>query len=52
MPGQLLLLVTIALSWLRNNWGRWQTWIIAVPLLGYVVLSISDEVARLLPNLL
>lgn len=50
--GQLLLVVTVALSWLRNNWGRWQTWIIAVPLLGYVVLSISDEVARLLPNLL
>ncbi len=50
--GQLLLIVTVALSWLRNNWGRWQTWIIAVPLVGYVVLSVSDEVARLLPNLL
>ena len=50
--GQLLLLVTIGLSWLRNEWGRWQTWIIAVPLLGYVILSISDEVTRLLPNLL
>jgi sortase A len=50
--GQLLLLVTIGLSWLRNAWGRWQAWIIAVPVLGYVVLSISDEVARLLPNLL
>jgi hypothetical protein len=50
--GQLLLLVTIALSWLRNEWGRWQTWIIAVPMLCYVVLSISDEVTRLLPNVL
>ena len=50
--GQLLLLITIGLSWLRNEWGRWQTWTIAVPLLGYVVLSLSDEVARLLPNLL
>lgn len=50
--GQLLLLVTMGLSWLRNEWGRWQTWIIAVPVLAYVVLSISDEVTRLLPNVL
>jgi LPXTG-site transpeptidase (sortase) family protein len=50
--GQLLLLVTMALSWLRNAWGRWQTWIIAVPVLGYVVLSVADEVTRLLPNLM
>ena len=50
--GQLLLLATIGLSWLRNEWGRWQTWIIAVPVLAYIVLSVSDEVARLLPNLL
>lgn len=50
--GQLLLLVTIALSWLRHEWGRWQTWIIAVPILGYIVVSVADEVTRLLPNLL
>lgn len=50
--GQLLLLVVIALSWLRNEWGRWQTWVIAVPVLTYITLSISDEVVRLLPNLM
>jgi hypothetical protein len=50
--GQLLLIVAAALSWLWNAWGRWQTWLIAVPIVGYIVLSASDEVTRLLPNLL
>ena len=50
--GQLLLLVTIALSWLRNEWGRWQMWMVAIPLLGYIVVSLADEVTRLLPNLM
>jgi sortase A len=50
--GQLLLIVTGILSWLWNAWGRWQTWLIAVPIVGYIVLSASDEVTRLLPNLL
>ena len=49
--GQLLLLVTLAFSWLWSAWGRWQTWLVAVPVLGYIVLSIADEVTRLLPNL-
>jgi len=49
--GQLLLLVTLGLSWLWNAWGRWQTWLVAIPVLGYVVLSLADEVTRLLPNL-
>jgi sortase A len=50
--GQLLLLVTLALSWLRYAWGRWQTWLVAVPVLSYIVLSVADEVTRLLPNVM
>jgi LPXTG-site transpeptidase (sortase) family protein len=50
--GQLLLIAAVALSWLWNAWGRWQTWLIAVPIIGYIVLSVSDEVTRLLPNLM
>ena len=49
--GQLLLLVTLGLSLAWNQWGKWQTWLVAVPVLGYLVLSIADEVTRLLPNL-
>jgi sortase A len=50
--GQLLLLVTLGLSWLRYAWGRWQTWLVAVPVLAYIVLSVGDEVTRLLPNVI
>ena len=50
--GQLLVLVAFALSWLWTAWGKWQTWVIAVPAIGFLVLSIADQATRLLPNLL
>jgi sortase A len=50
--GQLLLLFAIALGWLWSAWGKWQTWVIAVPLVGFVVLCIADQATRLLPNLM
>ncbi len=40
------------LSWARHTWGRWQTWIVAVPVLFYLSLTIADQVTRLLPNLM
>ena len=49
--GQCLLLAVGVLTWLRQRWGRWQTWIVAVPVLGFLSLSIADQVTRLLPNL-
>lgn len=50
--GQVLLLATLALSWLRHAWGRWQTWTVAVPALVFVTLALSDQITRLLPNLM
>jgi sortase A len=50
--GQLLVLIAFALSWLWTAWGKWQTWIIAVPAIGFLVLSIADQATRLLPNLM
>jgi sortase A len=50
--GQLLVLVAFALSWLWTAWGKWQTWIIAVPTVGFLVLAIADQATRLLPNLI
>jgi len=50
--GLLLVLITLPLSWLWTAWGRWQTWLIAVPIVGYFVLSLCAEVTRLLPNLM
>lgn len=49
--GQLMLLITLGLSWAWNAWGKWQAWAIAVPALGYLVFTVSDQVTRLLPNL-
>jgi LPXTG-site transpeptidase (sortase) family protein len=50
--GQLLVLVAFALGWLWSAWGRWQTWVIAVPTVGFLVLCIADQATRLLPNLM
>jgi sortase A len=49
--GSLLVLFTAGLSWLWTAWGKWQTWVIAVPTVGFIVLCIADEAVRLLPNL-
>jgi len=50
--GQALVLAAGTLSWLRAQWGRWQTWIVAVPALGYLCVSVFEQVTRLLPNLM
>jgi hypothetical protein len=50
--GQLFLLAVGAVSLFRHLWGRWQAWLAGVPVLGFVGLSVIDEVTRLLPNLM
>jgi LPXTG-site transpeptidase (sortase) family protein len=50
--GQLLVLIAAGLSWLWTAWGRWQTWVVAIPSIGFVMLCIADEATRLLPNLM
>jgi sortase A len=50
--GQLLVLAAVALSWMNARWSRWQTWIVAVPVLGFLGMVVADQVARLLPNLM
>jgi sortase A len=50
--GQCLLIAVGVLAWTRQRWGRWQTWIVAIPIVGFLSLSIADQVTRLLPNLM
>ena len=50
--GQALLAASILTAWLLRRWGKWQTWIVAVPVVGAIGLTLADELARLLPNLL
>lgn len=47
-----LLLAVVAITWCFRRWGRWQTWICAVPVLTAFVVALSGEATRLLPNLL
>jgi sortase A len=50
--GQLLLIVAAASAWLSQAWGRWQTWLVSVPVLTYLCVVVADEITRLLPNIL
>jgi sortase A len=50
--GQGLLIAAGVLAWCKQRWGRWQTWIVAVPVMGFLGLSIADQVSRLLPNIM
>jgi LPXTG-site transpeptidase (sortase) family protein len=50
--GALLLAAAASLAWAARQWGRWPTWIVAVPVVLFISLSIADQVARLLPNLM
>jgi sortase A len=52
LVGQALLIAIALLSWMRVSWGGWQTWIVALPVLGYLGIATADQAARLLPNLL
>jgi sortase A len=49
---QALLLAALATVYLRARWGRWQTWTVAVPVLLVLGLNVTDQAARLLPNML
>ncbi len=49
--GQALVLAVALVTWMRLRWGRWQTWIVAVPLIVFLSLAVADQAARLLPNL-
>lgn len=49
--GQLLLVAVFAVSWAWARWGAPQAWVVGVPVLAGVGLTVADQVARLLPNL-
>lgn len=49
---QLLLIAAVGTVWLAIRWGRWQTWLVAVPVLLFVGISLANDAIRLLPNLI
>ncbi len=49
--GALLAVGAFFVTGLRTYWGRWQTWVVAIPVLGYLGMEVTDNAARILPNL-
>jgi LPXTG-site transpeptidase (sortase) family protein len=50
--GQLLLVAAASIAWLSRAWGRWQTWLVAIPVITYLSIMVADQVTRLLPNIM
>jgi sortase A len=48
---QLLLLISLALVWAKVRWGRWQTWLVGVPLVVAALWSVTSNVMLFIPNL-
>jgi sortase A len=50
--GQLLVLTVVGAVWLSMRWGRWQAWLVAVPLMALAGINAATAGIQLLPNLL
>lgn len=50
--GMCLVAAAVGVGWLGQRWGRWQAWIIGVPVLGFLGLAVADQAVQLLPNLM
>lgn len=48
----LLLAAAVLIHVSRRRWGRWQSWVVGVPVIGASALLLYDGAAALLPNLL
>lgn len=49
---QLLIGACMALAWCWRRWGKWQSWVVFVPVLGALTILVGNQVNYLLPNLL
>lgn len=50
--GQVLLVTLAAATWAFVRWGRWQAYLVAIPVVLAVLWNVCENVARLLPNTL
>jgi sortase A len=48
----LLLGAALALVWAVDRWGRWQAWVVGVPILLATLWGVSQSAIQLLPNLM
>lgn len=52
MWSALLLICAVLLVWMALRWGRWQTWVVAVPVVTALGVAVTNHIAMLLPNVL
>lgn len=50
--GQALVAAAVLITVARTRWGRWQVWIVAVPVLGFFGLAVANQASDLLINLM
>ncbi|HEX5120701.1 MAG TPA: sortase [Pseudonocardiaceae bacterium] len=50
--GQALVGSACLIAWAAARWGRWQVWIVAVPVLGYLGVEVAAQASNLLLNLM
>lgn len=50
--GQLLIVASVVIRWVRTKWGMWQTVTLAIPVLVSLAAATSGAAMTLLPNLL
>ncbi|WP_026421377.1 class D sortase [Actinokineospora inagensis] len=48
----ILVAAGVAVVYVRQRVGRWQAWVIGVPVVGAVGLTLADQAAALLPNMM
>jgi sortase A len=48
----LLIIAAVAAVWAQDRWGRWQTWIVGVPVVLAALWGVSQTAVQLLPNLM
>ncbi|WP_285612115.1 sortase [Actinokineospora globicatena] len=48
----ILVAAAVAAVYVRQRVGRWQAWVIGVPVVGAISLTLADQAAALLPNLM
>ncbi|MGX7678002.1 sortase [Jatrophihabitans sp. DSM 45814] len=48
----LLIFGAVAAVWAQDRWGRWQTWLIGVPVIVAGLWGVTETAIQLLPNLM
>jgi sortase A len=49
---QLLVIGVVGVAWASVRWGRWQSWLVGMPVILAALWGATSSVSLLLPNLM